>query len=183
VICDESKFNVATLVFENAKSTLLVWWRHRTVQIAVHVQPEIKMADVKPAILIPEISEHIYLKFCRYPPHICGFRQHFGVIVWVLSDVSATDQSMIAVCNRKWTYNDVHLSLYNYMIWKSNRYPYFWGSGIITGQVQIPSDVRVSVILKMADGNRRWIWNNVGPYINSNKCYRMQRIPAACSKF
>jgi len=49
------------------------------VQNVIRVQPEIKMADVKTEVLVPEITDRIYVKFQRNR-HILG-EQHGGTNV------------------------------------------------------------------------------------------------------
>jgi len=46
----------------------------------MRVQPEIKMADVKPETLKPDIADGIYMKFQRNT-HICCIEQHSGMNV------------------------------------------------------------------------------------------------------
>jgi len=46
----------------------------------MRVQPEIKMADVKPETLKPDIADGMYVKFQRNPKIVCN-EQHSGTNV------------------------------------------------------------------------------------------------------
>jgi len=63
----------------------------------MRVQPEIKMADVKPEKLKPDIADGIYVKFQRNP-HIFCIEQHSGRLL-VLDDIRVSEKSKLAVWN------------------------------------------------------------------------------------
>jgi len=70
-----SKFNVAAFVSEYAEVTAADSNIALHVQNSMQVQPEIKMVDVKPETLKPDIADGIYVNFQRNP-HIFCIEQH-----------------------------------------------------------------------------------------------------------
>jgi len=69
----------------------------------MRVQPEIKMADVKPETLKPNIGDEIYVKFQRNP-HIFCVKQHIVGRMLVQDDVTHVrvgGKLKMAACYRK----------------------------------------------------------------------------------
>jgi len=83
---------------------------------------KIKMADVKPETLKPDIGDGIYAK-CQRSPHIFCIEQQSGTNFstgrrqrgWKLK---------IAACYRKWLWNNINFSLYTWWLRNSNGYIY-----------------------------------------------------------
>jgi len=67
------------------------WCQHGTVQTSIRVQPEIKMADVKPEILVHQVAERICVKF-RQCPYLWE-NYNMVELMGVLSDFRKSEKS------------------------------------------------------------------------------------------
>jgi len=67
----------------------------------MRVQSEIKMTDVKPETLKPDITDEIYVKFQRTPHFFCIRTTYIVEGMLVRDDVRVGEQVKMAAWNRK----------------------------------------------------------------------------------